>query len=125
MGLILFSERSKPMWDDGAWSGLAYLGEAIATRPPTDLDRTDPASNINICLGLSEIERTRSSRRLDPTRLCDMEDLLATTLASQAAAGLVLTPDEVLQVRRELTVQDLGNSDLGSSDLGDGLARGG
>lgn len=119
MGLILFPDRIKQLWDDGAWGDLAYLGEAIATWPPKDLDRTDPALNINICLGLSEIERTGWGRRLDPARLRDMENLLSTTLSNQAAEGIVLTPDEVLQVRRKLTVQHLG-----SSDLGEGLARG-
>lgn len=120
MGLILFPARIKPLWDDGAWADLAYLGEAIRSWPPKDLDKTDPALNINICLGLSEIERTGWRRRLDPDRLRDMEDMLATTLLSQAAEGIVLTPEEVLQVRRRLTV-----AHLGSSDLGEGLAGGG
>lgn len=108
MSLVLFPGRIQQAWDDGRWGSLAYLAEFIAAGMPSDLDRTDPVLHRNLARGFQQIRELGWDRRLDPHHLRELEEIMALTVANQAAEGIRMLPDELLEVRRRITTRHLG-----------------
>ena len=109
MGMVLFPDQLQLAWQNGEFGALGFAAEFMAAGITDDLAKTDRVLYRNLTRGLAEARRRGWVKRLDAKRLHELEAVLEGVLAIQAAEGLVLSDNEVAEVRRRLALQHLGH----------------